>query len=90
MCERTPDISEACQFVNSTRKSTKLRFIIRHRTIEISIPYFIFIFSYFEVEITLKKHINFTSSGIHFVLKTQEADLVFSVQNVTIPLVIKE
>jgi hypothetical protein len=54
MCERTPDISEACQFVNGTRKSTKLRFIIRHRTIEILIPYFYFYFSYFEVEITKK------------------------------------
>jgi hypothetical protein len=89
MCERTPDISEACQFVNGSRKSTKLRFIIRHRTIEISILY-CFFFSYFEVEITLKKHINFASSVIHFMLKTQEADLVFSVQNVTIPLLIKE
>jgi hypothetical protein len=89
MCERTPDISEACQFVDGSRKSTKLRFIIRHRTIEISILYGFF-FSYFEVEITLKKHINFASSGIHFMLKTQEADLVFSVQNVTIPLLIKD
>lgn len=50
----------------------------------------VFFFSYFEVEITLKKHINFASSVIHFMLKTQEADLVFSVQNVTIPLLIKE
>jgi hypothetical protein len=50
----------------------------------------VFFFIFFEVEITLKKHIKFAPYGIHFVLKTQEAGLVFSVQNVTIALLIKQ